>query len=278
MDKLLLVDGMNLLFQMYYGIPARILNSRGVPIQGVIGFVGALLKILRMVQPTHVAVLFDGECANPKTALDDQYKANRPDLSDQEETPFDQLPPIYAALSLMGIYHQETTDCEADDWIAAYALTCGKTADVVIASQDSDFFQLINDRVQVLRYRGNNTQLCDREYILLKLGIEPEQYADHKALTGDSADNIRGAEKIGPKTATALLQQFGTLENIIQKAQDIPKPSVRQSVQANAARLRLNQLLIRLDGTAQLPAPLWQLSYEDTGLTTTQILQLTGIR
>ena len=70
MDKLLLVDGSNLLFQMFYGMPARILNTQGKPIQGTLGFVGALLKMIRMVQPTHVAVLFDGECHNDRTDLD----------------------------------------------------------------------------------------------------------------------------------------------------------------------------------------------------------------
>ena len=79
--------------------------------------------------------------------------------------------------------------------------------DVVIASQDSDFFQLITERVSVLRYRGKNTVICDPAYIREKLGIEPYQYAAFKSLTGDTADNIRGADKIGPKTAAELMGQ-----------------------------------------------------------------------
>ena len=77
MEKLLLVDGSNLLFQMFYGMPARILNHEGKPIQGTLGFLGALLKIIRRVQPTCVSVLFDGECHNDRTDLDEYYKANR---------------------------------------------------------------------------------------------------------------------------------------------------------------------------------------------------------
>lgn len=77
MEKLLLVDGSNFLFQMFYGMPARILNSEGKPIQGTLGFVGALLKIIRRIQPTCVAVLFDGECHNDRTDIDENYKANR---------------------------------------------------------------------------------------------------------------------------------------------------------------------------------------------------------
>ena len=102
MEKLLLIDGSNLLFQMFFGMPARIVNHRGKPIQGTLGFVGALLKIIRMIQPSHVAVLFDGACENPRRDLDEAYKANRPDWEEEAETPFDQLPDIYDALDALG--------------------------------------------------------------------------------------------------------------------------------------------------------------------------------
>lgn len=280
MEKLLIVDGSNLLFQMFYGMPARILNAQGKAIQGTMGFVGALLKMIRMVQPTHVAVVFDGECANERTLLDADYKANREDFSQTapEDTPFSQLPDIYAALDCLGIRHAETTDCEADDWLAAYAVTCGQDMEVVIASQDSDLFQLITDQVSILRYRGQHSVLCDREYIRQKLDIRPEQYADLKALTGDASDNIRGVDKVGPKTAAALLRQFGCLENILTRAGEIPKPSVRVSITQNAARARTNYLLIKLNGQAQLPFPVQTLAWQDTGITTTEVLRAIGLR
>ena len=153
MEKWMIVDGSNLLFQMFYGMPARITGRNGNAIQGTLGFVGALLKMLRMVSPTHIAVLFDGECANERRELDADYKANRPDYSRmaEEDTPFSQLPDIFAALTQMGIPFAETTDCEADDWIAGYAAALPEDAELVIASQDSDFFQLIGRRVSVLR-------------------------------------------------------------------------------------------------------------------------------
>ena len=200
-----MVDGSNLLFQMFYGMPARIINHEGRAIQGTLGFVGALLKMIRMVEPTHVAVFFDGECENERTQIDGDYKANRPDYSQmpEEDTPFSQMPDVYAALDWLGIAHKETTDCETDDWIAGYAWELRQMSrlELVIASQDSDFFQLISDSTRILRYRGDKTVICDRNYIREKLGIEPEQYADFKSLTGDTADNIKGADKIGPKTS-----------------------------------------------------------------------------
>ena len=280
MDKLLIVDGSNLLFQMFYGMPARIVNARGRAIQGTLGFIGALLKIIRMVQPTHVLVAFDGECDNGRTALDENYKANRPDYSEmpEEDTPFSQLPDIYAALDELGICHKETENCEADDWIAAYAARCGSDMDVVIVSQDSDFFQLITERVSVLRYRGKSTVICDPAYIQEKLGIQPQQYGAFKALTGDAADNIRGAEKIGPKTAAELMNTFGDLQTLLANGESIRKPSVRRSVLQNAARIQRNYDLICLTGEAALPFALAQLRWEDSGMTTTQVLEKCGIK
>ena len=279
MDKLLIVDGSNLLFQMFYGMPARIVNGQGKAIQGTLGFVGALLKIIRMVNPTHVLVAFDGECENGRKELDGDYKANRPDYSEmpEEETPFSQLPDIYAALDELGICHRETDTCEADDWIAGYAKRCGGRMDVVIASQDSDFFQLITERVSVLRYRGKNTLICDPAYIREKMGIVPAQYAAFKSLTGDTADNIRGAEKIGPKTAAELMNRFGDLQTLLANATVIRKPSIRESVIRNAGRIQKNYELIRLDGAAELPFEWQMLRWEDAGRTTTQVLKKIGL-
>lgn len=280
MEKLLLVDGSNLLFQMFYGMPARILNKDGKAIQGTLGFVGALLKIIRRVEPTAVAVLFDGECHNDRTDLDEAYKANREDFSQmaEEDTPFSQMPDVYRARDCLGIRHAETTCCETDDWMAAYCRQYGKHTQIVIASQDSDFFQLITENVTVLRYRGDSSILCDAQYIQEKLGIAPCQYADFKSLTGDTADNIRGADKVGPKTAAWLLQMFGNLENILARAGEITKPSVRASVMGSVERLRTNYQLIHLTGDAEVPFEIKELAYQYDGITTTQVLTAIGVR
>lgn len=278
--KLLIVDGSNLLFQMFYGMPARITNAQGKAIQGTLGFVGALLKMIRAVSPTHVFVAFDGECENARTEIDSDYKANRPDYSDvpEEETPFSQLPDIFRALDYLGIRYRETACCEADDWIAGYARRYGVDADVVISSQDSDFFQLITDHVHVLRYRGEQSALCDPAYIRAKLGIDPSRYALYKSLTGDTSDNIRGVEKVGPKTAAALMEQFEDLETLIQRAHEITKPSVRASVTASTDRIRRNYALIALSGEADLPFAVEELAYTYTDVITTQVLAGIGVR
>ena len=295
MKKLLLVDGSNLLFQMFFGMPARIINEQGKAIQGTLGFVGALLKMIRMVEPTHAVVLFDGENHNPRTDLDKEYKANREDYSEvsEEENPFSQLPDIYAALDFLKICHAETTECETDDWMAGYVkrytgnMAFGgeivepelqEVSEIVISSFDSDFFQLISDKVTILRYRGENSVLCDAAYLWNKLGVVPERYADFKSLTGDTADNIKGADKVGPKTAAQLVNEFGTLEEIIAHVEEVKKPSVRESIRQNAERLRKNYQLIKLEGVEKLPFGLEEMKYCYNGVTTNEVLKGIGLK
>ena len=280
MNKLLLVDGHCLLFQMFYGMPARIVGKNGRAIQGTLGFVGALRKMIAMTRPSHVAVIFDGEVHNPRTDLDADYKANRVDFSDADEqdNPFSQLPDIYRALDAMGILHTETLDCETDDVLAAYAKKYGRDTEIVIASQDSDFFQLITDQVCVMRYRGERSVLCDVSYIQSKLGIRPDLYADFKSLTGDGSDNIKGIPGVGPKTAASLMEQFGSLDALIEHHEQITKPKLRASIKQNEDRLRLNQRLITLDGTATLPFLLDEMIYTERELTTTQVLEKIGLK
>lgn len=280
MDKLLIIDGSNLLFQMFFGMPARIVNNEGKAIQGTLGFVGALLKIIRKVEPTHILVVFDGEHKNSRCEIDAEYKANRIDYSmvNEEENPFLQLPDVYKALDYLGIKYIETTNCEADDMITSYALSfCGDT-DIVISSFDSDFFQLISERVSILRYRGEKTMICSSQYIIDKYGIYPNQYAYFKSLVGDAADNIKGVEKIGVKTAASLLRAFGTLENIIKNAENIDKPFIKKSIVENTDRIRKNYELIKLEQNQILSYDKCDLEFMNTSKTTTEVLKGIGVK
>ena len=280
MNKLLLVDGHCLLFQMFYGMPARIIGKEGKPIQGTLGFAGAMRKILAMTHPSHVAVIFDGETHNPRTDLDADYKANREDFSlvADEDNPFLQLPDIYRALDFMGIAHTETIDCETDDVLAAYAKAYGGECEVIICSQDSDFFQLISKNVSVLRYRGEKSVTCDVAYMRERFGILPEQYAFFKSLTGDGSDNIKGIPGIGPKTAAALVNQFNTPDSLLQNADLIKQPKLRESIRQNADRLALNIKLITLDGCAAIPFLPEQMLFQGQSFTTNEVLQGIGIK
>ncbi len=278
-ETLLIIDGHNLLFQMFFGMPSRIVNHEGKAIQGVIGFVGALIKIIKQTNPTYVIALFDGEHKNSRNELLPEYKGNREDYSQvaEEDNPFSQLKDVYHALDYMGIKHCETEDVETDDCIASYALAYGNLMSVVISSWDSDFFQLINNQVSVLRYRGKCTTVCDVDYVKNKFDITPDKYADFKALVGDAADNIKGVEKVGPKTAAALLQQFGTLAEILQRVDEIEKKHIRESIAKDIKRLRINYEIIKLRDRARIPFSLDELRYEYNQIKTNEVLYAIGL-
>jgi len=279
-NRLLIVDGSNLLFQMFYGMPSRIVNKEGKAIHGTLGFVGALIKIIRMTNPTHMVVLFDGEHDNKRTELDVNYKSNRIDYSflPEEESPFSQITDVYSALDYLSILHTEIITCEVDDVISTYTMTYSKNIEIIISSLDSDFFQLITDNVSVLRYRGNKTIICTPTYVEEKFGIFPFQYADFKSLTGDPSDNIKGAYKVGPKTASYLINEFGNLENIIDNVDAIKKPFIRKAIGESIEKLKVNYQLIKLNDIAPLPILLDELEYHYNGITTTEVLKAIGLR
>ncbi len=278
MNRLLIVDGSNLLFQMFYGMPARIVGRDGRAVQGTVGFVGALLRMIRMISPTHLIVLFDGEKHNERRDLDPEYKANRPDYSQlpEEEVPFSQLPDIFGALRYLGARYYETETCEADDVIAAYKARLGD-CEIYISSFDSDLFQLVDERTTVLRYRGENTVFCDTGYVTARYGVPPSMYAEHKSLVGDKSDNIRGVPGVGPKTAAALLGEWGSLDAILQNTDRIANPKLREAILTSRERILTNRRLITLDGTADIPFSLGELAFTYGGIGSTAVLRAVGV-
>ena len=278
MYRLLIVDGHNLLFQMFFGMPSKIIGAKGQAIQGVIGFVGAINRLMDTYHPTHLCVMFDGERENPRKDILEEYKANRIDYSEvpEEENPFSQLPLVYEALDYMGISHTETTVCETDDVIAAYSVKYGGEFEVLISSFDSDYFQLINDKVKVIRYRGKCSVLCDENYIKEKYGIPPSLYLDFKCLVGDTSDNIPGIRGIGPKTAAKIVNTFGGLDSIIERSKEIESEKIRLAIEDGVDILKRNMALISLDGNADLPFALDEMKFTNPHIRTMDVIRGIG--
>ncbi len=279
MNRLLVIDGHNLLFQMFYGMPSRIVNRDGVAIQGVIGFVGALRKLIRLISPTHICVIFDSEGGCERHELLHEYKANRPDFSlvPDEENPFTQLPYIYRALDEIGIRHTEATGYECDDIIASYAEHRDSDTEVIISSSDSDYFQLISEYVKVIRYRGDSSVIFDTDAIFAKYGVLPRLFADYKALVGDSSDNIEGVHGIGPKTAAKLLNTYGSLSDILASGVDIADEKLRGKLLCDFDKLLLNLKLIRLTGECPLPFSLSEIPLPVYDFATMEIIKRIGL-
>lgn len=263
MNCIIIVDGSNLLFQMHYGMPHPIFASDGHPIQGVIGFIGALLKILGMTEASHCAIVFDGEHENPRALIDAAYKANRPALG--EDNPFTQLSDIYRALDQLCIPHAETVDCEADDWMASMALLKAPDDQIIISSFDSDLFQLLAPGVSILRYRGKKTAIWTADTLWQKLGIRPCQYAAFKALTGDPSDNIKGIRGVGPKTAARILGSC-CFEEALDRLYPLEKD-----------RIMTNLSIIELDSSCKAPFTLDEMRLPSPLPKTREVLASIGL-
>ncbi|MBR2971920.1 MAG: 5'-3' exonuclease [Clostridia bacterium] len=278
MNRLLIVDGHNLLFQMFFGMPSKIIGAKGEAIQGVIGFVGAINRLAEYYSPTHLLVMFDGEKENPRKNILKEYKANRIDYSEvaEDENPFIQLPYIYDALDYMGIKYSETSDCETDDVIAAYAIRYGEENEVLISSFDSDYFQLITDNVKVIRYRGKCSQLCDTNYIKEKYGVAPSRYLDWKCLVGDTSDNIPGIRGIGPKTAAKLINTIGGTDEIIAKSYEIENDRIRCAINDGKEIIERNISLIKLGEGAHLPFEIDEIIFTNPQIRTMDVIHGIG--
>ena len=266
MKKLVLIDGHNLMFQMYYGMPNKILNSKNIDIRGAIGFIGGLNKIINMLNPDNILVSFDGEEPPNKTTLDQNYKANRPAL-DVNDNPFVGYQYIKTCLDNMHIKHFENTLIETDDLIAKYVNTYKDTYKIYVVSSDKDFYSLVSDNVEVFTYRGKNSKFITPQYILEKYNIKPHNFGLFKCLVGDTSDNIAGIKGIGPKTASNLINKYSTLDNML--CLDI--------IKNNYQLLLHNRQLIDFDCNIRLPFDIADLGFINTNLTTTQILKISNV-
>ncbi|MBI2851398.1 MAG: 5'-3' exonuclease [Chloroflexi bacterium] len=245
MNRLLLVDGHNLLFKAFYGVPEKLLPD-GRPIHGVIGFVSMMNKIINLTEPSHVLTVFDPEEKPSRATLYQPYKQNRHDYGEMpdRENPFSQLAGIKKALDCLHIKYIEQTGHEADDMIASYASQVPCQA--VIASTDTDLLQLICERITMFRYHWKNSMLFTESVVQEKFGVHPTNFLEYKSLIGDKTDNIGGIKGIGPKTAIKVLNGQRTLSG-----------EEREIFERNLK-------LIRLDSKVELPFALSELSFSNT--------------
>ncbi len=208
MRKIIIVDGLNLLFRMFYGIPNSIKNSKGKEIKGVIGFIGSIKKYINLFRPYSIIVVFDSETSyihNKK--INNSYKTNRKSYYDvpESENPFSQLNGIKKALDFLKISNLEINNNEADDFIASLT-TQRRKYEYIIISTDRDYIQLINKKVLWYNPTSKQTKIYNKEEIEKKYGVSPKQYVEYRSLVGDPSDNIKGIKGIGPKTASNILK------------------------------------------------------------------------
>lgn len=248
---LTLIDGSSMI-QRAWAVAGKEQGPNGEEVGAVRVFSRMTMKILRRMgqgsfPPTAIAVLFDPPRHGTwRRALSPEYKAHRPD---QDPALTSQIALSRLMCDALGIAQGVCDTHEADDMIAAYALDAHAAGmKVSIVSADKDLMQLVRRGImQFSPTAGKDGTWYNSAKVEEKFGVGPELVADHLALTGDSGDGVKGAPGIGPKSATALLREFGSLDEVILRAQHITRPAWRKSVEENAEALRLARRLVSLD-------------------------------
>jgi DNA polymerase-1 len=221
-DRLLLLDGHSLAYRAFFALPVEnFATTTGQPTNAVYGFTAMLINVLRDEQPTRVAVAFDRSEPTFRHEQYVEYKAGRTKAPDEFRS---QISLIFEVLDALGIRHLSAPGYEADDIIATLAAqAAAEGSDVLIVTGDRDTFQLINDHVTVLyNSRGvSDMKRYDPQGLVEKYGLTPAQYPDFAALRGDPSDNLPSIPGVGEKTATKWITDFGSLENLVNRVDEI---------------------------------------------------------
>ncbi len=224
MTKLVLVDGFAILHRAYHAIPHTLTTKNGEPINALYGVVSMFLRVIEDLKPTHVAVCFDVKEKTFRHEVFEKYQSQRPHMEDGLSS---QIAKTRSFLEAAKIPLFFKAGFEADDLIGtiAHTVVVSNLADeVVIVTGDKDILQLVSDRVRVyMPVSGLSVaKLYGRVEVRERMGVEPSQIADLKALVGDPSDNYPGVSGIGPKTAITLIEEFGSLENIYKNLDKLP--------------------------------------------------------
>ena len=248
-DHFYLIDGSGYIFRAYYALPPLTRKSDGLPTGAVSGFCNMLNKLLQdsksddnNLKPTHFAVIFDSARKNFRNDIYPDYKANRSDAPDDLIPQFEYIRKSVIAFNLPSV---ELINYEADDLIATYTeQVLIKGGKVTIVSSDKDLMQLYKKDVRI--YDPMKNKFITPEDINNKFGVEPKKVIDVQALAGDSSDNVPGVPGIGIKTAAELINQYGTLEELLKKAHEIKQNKRRETIIKNKKKAIISKKLVTL--------------------------------
>jgi len=244
-SHLYLIDGSGYIFRAYHALPP-LTRSDGTPVGAVQGFCNMLWKLLEDLKgedaPSHLAVIFDHSGKSFRNDIYDQYKAHRP------PAPEDLVPQfsiIRDATRAFGTPCIELENYEADDIIATYArMAEAKGAKVTIVSSDKDLMQLVSDRIDMFDAMKNKR--IEAEQVVEKFGVGPDRVIDIQSLAGDSVDNVPGVPGIGVKTAALLINEYGDLDTLLARAEEIKQKGRREKLLAHAEDARISRQLVTL--------------------------------
>lgn len=241
MQRFIIIDGSSIFYRAFYAMPP-LTAPTGEPTGALTGFANIILKILREYPADYAAVALDVSRKTFRTEMFSEYKATRDHMPDELAA---QLALMKEFVSSLGIQILTAPNYEADDIIGTLATQAENFA-VDIVTGDRDAFQLINPTTRVLFNKNKDVVVYDEEKFFAEYNFPPKNLTDYKGLSGDSSDNIPGIKGIGPKTATKLLNEYGTLENILANADKISQKKVRDSLQTSAEIAALSKQLAQI--------------------------------
>ncbi len=254
MKKLLLIDGSSYLYRAFHALP-DFRNPAGEPTGAIYGVVNMLKRALAEIKPDFIACIFDAKGKTFRDEIYSEYKANRPSM------PIDlavQIDPLYECVEALGIPLVSISGVEADDVIATLTKQgLSSHTEVLISTGDKDIAQLIVPGVSIINTMTNET--LDAEAVKAKFGVPPEQMIDFQSLVGDSVDNVPGVEKVGPKTASKWLAEYGSLDEIIAHADQI-KGKVGENLRRAIEWLPRTKALVTLKDDVELNLSITDLS------------------
>ncbi|MCX7760611.1 MAG: 5'-3' exonuclease [Hydrogenothermaceae bacterium] len=249
MKRLLLIDSSSYIYRAFYALPP-LTSPKGIPTGAIYGFVRMLLKLLNDFNPEYVAAVFDSKGKTIRHMQFTEYKANRKETPDSLSI---QIPYIKEILNTLNIKIVKKEGFEADDIIATLAKDAEKKGfEVIVVTPDKDMLQLVNDKIKV--FNPVSEILYDSQKVKEKYGIEPNQFVDYLSLIGDPVDNVPGIKGVGPKTASELLNKYGSIENILQNLDKLPEKYKklfenidRESIEKSKQLVNLYQTEIEID-------------------------------
>ncbi|HET8525403.1 MAG TPA: DNA polymerase I, partial [Actinomycetota bacterium] len=250
--RLFLLDGHSLSYRAFFALPPSLATTSGQVTNAVYGFTSMLIKLLTEERPDLIAVAFD--VGRPTARLEKyaEYKAGRPETPDEFRQ---QLGLIVEVLETLGIPVIGIEGHEADDAIATLALRALEQGiEVVVVTADRDFFQLVRPGITVMfNVKGiSDIRVYDVDAVTERFGLPPEKYLDYVALKGDASDNIPGVPGVGEKTASRLVQDFGSVEDLLQRTDEL-KGKLKDSIEAAGEQLALNKELAELNTDVDVP-------------------------
>lgn len=250
MKQLYIVDAVNFLFRSYYGI-GPMTNPKGESTNALFGFIRSMYKLISDFSPDFIIAVFDGpDNKQKRTAIYEHYKSHRAGMP---EDLFPQLEKAHYWCEIAGIPFLSVPGVEADDTMGSIATWAEKqNIEVFLCSSDKDLCQLVDDKIFLLQPHKENL-LVDKKKVEELYGITPKQMVDYLAIVGDASDNIPGLEGFGPKTASALLQQFGTLDAILENPDKVPGAKKQETVRQGKEIALLSRRLATIDKDVDFP-------------------------